>query len=93
MVSLLIPARLRARQASDAGAAMGIVPFLILIAGFSLVAILLVVWLDMAMENKAADAAACVEETPALSLTSSTCGDRHSETRSFTTDSGYTQRY
>ena len=84
--------RLRERRRSDRADATGVVPTLILVAGFSLVAILVTTWLDISIKNKTADAASCVESVNGYAH-AEVCGDSHREANSFTKDAGYKSRY
>ena len=76
-----------------------VVQTVILIAGFVIVAILVVVWLGTAVLNKGADAGKCIEGSNAYAGNNSTnaeaCkgGTANEGDNSFQKDSGYTQRY
>lgn len=75
-----------------------VVQTVILIAGFVIVAILVVVWLGTAVLNKGVDAGRCIESANTYSSANSTtaqskCSEQTATTNSFTKDSGYTGRY
>lgn len=74
-----------------------VVQTVILIAGFVIVAILVVVWLGTAVLNKGVDAGKCIEgsNTYASSTTESAeaCAGGTSSTKSFENDEGYKNRY
>lgn len=92
-----IRARLSKRMESDRAAATGVVPVIILIAGFSIVCIVLIVFMDHAIENQAVDAGRCVEGTSGYSSNTSatTCAGNVAEegNNSFAEDEAYTSRY
>lgn len=75
-----------------------VVQTVILIAGFVIVAILVIVWLGTAVLNKGADAGKCIEGSNTYSQTSAqtqtNCSGGTADTaNSFTNDSGYKSRY
>lgn len=76
-----------------------VVQTVILIAGFVIVAILVVVWLGTAVLNKGADAGKCIEGSNSYSNSNAdnadACagGTANQGNNSFTKDGGYTSRY
>lgn len=80
----------------DAG---DVVQTVILIAGFVIVAILVVVWLGTAVLNKGADAGKCIEQSNTYAGNSASnaaaCagGTANQANNSFSKDSGYSSRY
>lgn len=84
----------RKHDGQDSG---DVVQTVILIAGFTIVALLLVVWVGTALMNKGVDSAKCVEEGGGhYSKSQSTSADAcngGTAAHSFTKDAGYTSRY
>lgn len=78
----------------DAG---DVVQTVILIAGFVIVAILVVVWLGTAVLNKGADAGKCIEGSNVYNGNAASsedaCDENHSEKNSFSSQSSYASRY
>lgn len=76
-----------------------VVQTVILIAGFVIVAILVVVWLGAAVLNKGVDAGKCIEGSNTYggnaAANQSACAGGHASSgnNSFTKDSGYNSRY
>lgn len=94
----------RHRQNDDTG---DVVQTVILIAGFVMIAIVLIVWLGTATLNRGADTAQCVESantfrydpyTQGLMSDQIICGNQngfgsHKQNNSFKKDESYTNRY
>jgi hypothetical protein len=73
-----------------------IVQTILLIAGFAIVAILVVTWIGTAVLNKGADVAECIEGANTYNVDGSNtaCQDaNHAADNSFKNDSGYQGRY
>ena len=91
--------RLEARRHDGNLDAGDVVQTVILIAGFVVVAILVVVWLGTAVLNKGVDAGKCIEGANTYSGNSSSVstacagGTATTGNNSFTKDGGYTSRY
>lgn len=88
--------RIEARNVDGADRA-DIVQTVLLIAGFAVVAILVVGWVGSAILNKGADAANCIEGSSSYSSSSeaeTACAKgAGSNNSSFKSDNGYTSRY
>lgn len=89
--------RVEARNVDGADRA-DIVQTVLLIAGFAVVAILVVGWLGTAILNKGADAANCIEGSSSYSSSSAEAGaactkGAGSNNSTFKSDGGYTSRY
>lgn len=74
-----------------------LVETVIIVAGFALVALLLVQWIGTAILNKGADIAQCIEGVnlyEGSNDSAENCADaNHGATNSFKDDDGYTNRY
>lgn len=73
-----------------------LVQTVLLIAGFAIVAILIVTWIGTAIANKGADAATCIEGSNTYSdaeVSATACDTQHASSNSFTTGTGYKNRY
>lgn len=74
-----------------------IVQTVLLIAGFAVIAIVVVVWLGSAMLNKAADASACIEssntyDTAGTSASETACEDGDGDIASYKANESYQNR-
>ena len=92
--------RIAARQHDGELDSADVVQTVILIAGFVIVAILLVTWLGTAILNKSADAGACVQDSNTYAGGSSNNSDSCAPdkavkggTSDFRNDGGYKSRY
>lgn len=74
-----------------------VVQTVILIAGFVIVAVVVVVWLGTAIFNKGADAGACIEGASSYAgnntSTAAACKANHASGNSFKSDATYDSRY
>ena len=72
-----------------------LVQTVLLIAGFAIVAILIVTWLGTAILNKGSDAASCIEGSSGYNQNSSTdaCQQNAASAHGFQSDAGYSSRY
>ena len=89
MLKLLIK-QIKKRNANDQG---DIVQTVLMIAGFAVVAILIVTWVGTAILNKGADASECLEKSGSYTNKTIGCTEKHSVDHSFTKDTTYTSRY
>ncbi|MDP9821060.1 hypothetical protein [Nocardioides massiliensis] len=91
-----LKARLEARKHDGNLDSGDVVQTVILIAGFVIVAILVVVWLGTAIMNKGVDAGKCIESSNTYTNTVGSCDGSQgsaSDDNSFTKDGGYQERY
>jgi hypothetical protein len=74
-----------------------LVQTILLVAGFAIIAILVVTWLGTAILNKGADAATCIEGSNtyggSLNESQEACDTKHSDDNSFKQGEGYSSRY
>ena len=92
-----LKARIADRRHDGEADRADVVQTVILIAGFVIVAILVVTWLGTAILNKGVDAGKCIEGsstyTSNTAANNNACSGGTSNSNSFTKDSGYTSRY
>lgn len=89
--------RIDARKHDGALDSGDVVQTVILIAGFVIIAIVLIVWLGTAVLNKGVDAGNCIEGANTFAGNNSSnqaaCAGGHASNNSFKKDSSYTNRY
>lgn len=95
--ALALRSRWRQRARDDSGAANGLMPVILLAAGFTIIILAFFAFMHKAVENKTVDAATCIEGPHSYGghRAAESCNGNTANTgnNSFTKDEAYTSRY